>query len=85
MTISEVENLKAAEAQNLHLGAIKGLPQFLETTGELTTAERRTIVEQALTLIEDVYVHLPLKRAMHAVNPAQSAKTVRILGIRRLK
>ena len=77
MTISEVENLKAAEAQNPHLGAIMGLPQFLETTGELTTAERRTIVEQALTLIEDVYVHLPLKRAMHAVNPTQSLKLLR--------
>ncbi len=77
MTISEVESLEAAAAENPHLGAIMGLPEFLETTGELTTAERRTIVEQAMTLIDDVYVHLPLKRAMHAVDPVQSLKLLR--------
>ncbi len=77
MTISEVESLNAAEAENPHLGAILKLPEFLETTGELTTAERRMIVEQALTLLDDVYVHLPLKRAMHAVDPVQSLKLLR--------
>ena len=53
------------------------LPEFLETTGELTIAQRRTIIEQALTLIDEVYVHLPLKRAMHAVDPVQSLKLLR--------
>lgn len=77
MTISKTKSLKAAESANPHLGAITGLPEFLETTGELTTAERRTIVGQALTLIDDVYVHLPLKRAMHAVDPVQSLKLLR--------
>lgn len=32
------------------------------------------IVTQALVLIEDLYVHLPLKKAMHAVNPIQQLK-----------
>lgn len=77
MTINEFEGMASAEAENPHLGAIVTLPQFLETTGELSLAERRTIVEQALTLIDDVYVHLPLKRAMHAVDPVQSLKLLR--------
>ncbi|NJM19715.1 MAG: hypothetical protein HC907_13940 [Richelia sp. SM1_7_0] len=33
--------------------------------------EREEIVEQALTFIENIYVHLPLKRARSAVNPLQ--------------
>ena len=43
----------------------------------LTTAEQLQIVEQALVLIEQVYVHLPLKRAMHAVEPIQRLKLLR--------
>lgn len=74
---SEVENIEAAAEANPHLGAIIGLTDFLGTAGELTQAERRTIVEQALTLIDDVYVHLPLKRAMHAIDPVQALKLLR--------
>lgn len=37
----------------------------------LSPAEKRTLVTTALELIERFYVHLPLKRAMYAVNPAQ--------------
>src|SRR5215211_1721295 len=37
----------------------------------LTVEERRQIVRQARTLIEQMYVHLPLKRAMHAFDPVQ--------------
>ncbi len=77
MTDREIQNLADAEAENPHLGAIVGLTEFLETTGELTTEERRLIVNQALILIDDVYVHLPLKRAMHAVDPVQSLKLLR--------
>ena len=35
--------------------------EFLATAGTLTLAERRSIVEQALVLLEQNYVHLPLK------------------------
>jgi C-terminal processing protease CtpA/Prc len=62
---------------NPHLGAVISLPEFIAVAGELTPAERRTIVEQALVLIEDIYVHLPLKRAMHAVDPVQQLKLLR--------
>jgi len=37
----------------------------------LSPSEKRTLVTTALELIERFYVHLPLKRAMYAVNPAQ--------------
>ncbi len=46
----------------------------------LSAAEKRTLVTTALELIERFYVHLPLKRAMYAVNPAQRLR----LLIRRL-
>lgn len=47
------------------------LPGFLRSAGTLTLADRRVLVQQALVLIEQNYVHLPLKVAMHAVNPVQ--------------
>ncbi|WP_206062100.1 S41 family peptidase [Nonomuraea basaltis] len=55
------------------------LRDFLRTAGALTLADRRTLVQQALVLIEQNYVHLPLKAAMHAVNPIQR---LRLLGLR---
>jgi hypothetical protein len=47
------------------------LSAFLERTDDLNLEERQLAVNQALVLLEGVYVHLPLKRAMHAVDPAQ--------------
>lgn len=64
-------------AASSDLGAIIGLPEFLAMAGELTEDERRTIVDQALLLIDDIYVHLPLKRASHAVDPVQQLKLLR--------
>jgi imidazolonepropionase-like amidohydrolase len=49
----------------------QGLTDFLQSTGELTLNDRRTIVGQAILLLQENYVHLPLKRAMHAVDPIQ--------------
>jgi len=47
------------------------LSTFLHTGGFLSLADRRQIVGQALTLLEKIYVHLPLKQAMHAIDPIQ--------------
>lgn len=49
----------------------KGLRDFLATIDALTAEETNLIVEQAIKLLEGFYVHLPLKRAMHAVDPLQ--------------
>jgi Peptidase family S41 len=55
------------------------LAQFLAGIPETPLAERRSIVQQALLLVDDIYVHLPLKVAMHAVDPVQR---LRLLGHR---
>jgi peptidase S41-like protein len=53
------------------------LETFLKTAGTLTPQERLTIVNQAILLLEGFYVHLPLKRAMHAVDPLQRLRLLR--------
>ncbi|MGH4024378.1 MAG: S41 family peptidase [Pseudonocardiaceae bacterium] len=64
-------------AANPVLAASSGLSEFLSTAGALTLAERRLLAEQALVLLEQNYVHLPLKVAMHAVNPVQRLRVLR--------
>ena len=59
------------------LATTRELKTFLRTWGELTLANRKTIVDQARLVIEENYVHLPLKRAMHAVDPVQRLKLLR--------
>ena len=56
------------------LGAVTTLQSFLATAGQLTEEERRMVVEQASVLIDGLYVHLPQKRARHAVDPVQRLK-----------
>jgi len=56
------------------------LSTFLKSAGRkgrLTKADRLRIVEQALLILQMNYVHLPLKRAMHAVDPIQRLKLIR--------
>jgi hypothetical protein len=56
------------------LGVVRTMPEFREFVDQqapLTVAQRRLLVDQARVLVENLYVHLPLKRAMHAVDPAQ--------------
>ncbi|NEA33414.1 S41 family peptidase [Streptomyces sp. SID13031] len=62
---------KAAEAATVPLS------QFLKTAGSLTLGQRRLLVDQALLLLDQNYVHLPLKVAMHAVNPLQRLRVMR--------
>jgi hypothetical protein len=59
------------------LHTTRDLKTFLRTWGELTLEERKTIVDQAILLLEQNYVHLPLKRAMHAVDPVQGLRLLR--------
>jgi len=59
-----------------HLAQATDLSQFLETVGELTLAERKKIVEQALVLMRENFVHLPLKKAMHGVDPLQKLRLI---------
>lgn len=69
---------------SVHVGAADApvdgsvpLRAFLDSVGTLTRAERMLIVDQALVLLERNFVHLPLKTAMHAVNPVQRLRLLR--------
>ncbi|MEU6796494.1 S41 family peptidase [Nonomuraea wenchangensis] len=70
---------EASEAMDKRLAGSVELRDFLDGAGSLTLADRRALVAQALVLIEQNYVHLPLKVAMHAVNPVQR---LRLLALR---
>ncbi|MFI5693227.1 S41 family peptidase [Kribbella sp. NPDC051586] len=53
------------------------LPDFLDAAGTLTLDQRKLLVDQALLILGENYVHLPLKVAMHAVNPLQRLRVMR--------
>ena len=72
--------LKQAEEAIGHTAVATRLTSFLESfekTRRLSRSARLRIVEQALLLLNMNYVHLPLKRAMHAVDPIQRLKLLR--------
>jgi C-terminal processing protease CtpA/Prc len=54
-----------------------GLDQFFSKAKELTARERALVVDQAIMLLEGFYAHLPLKRAMYAVDPLQGLRRLR--------
>lgn len=58
-------------------GDVSSLNKFLGGVGELSIDERRQLVNNALVLIDDLFVHLPLKQAMHAIDPVQELKLIR--------
>ena len=69
-----------ARLEELRPGAPMSLSKFLKSSekkGRLSRRDRLRIVEQALLLLNMNYVHLPLKRAMHAVDPIQRLKLLR--------
>ena len=77
-SIDAVEKrLEHARFDHTGLAGVMTLPEFLELAGELDVEERALLTDQARVLIEDLYVHLPLKRAMHAVDPIQRLRLLR--------
>src|SRR5467141_81129 len=70
----------AEDAVRRQPAAAMRLSSFLrafERKGKLSRKDRLRIVEQSLLLLNMNYVHLPLKRAMHAVDPIQRLKLLR--------
>ena len=57
--------------------AATSLLTFLGGAGTLTLDDRKLIVEQAQVMVEQKYVHRPLKEPMHAVNPVQRLRLIR--------
>ena len=51
--------------------------QTLFRKDELTAEQRLHIIDQALLLLDQNYVHLPFKKAMHAIEPIQRLQLLR--------
>lgn len=77
MNLEDVEGWGAINKNILTGVETLDLSQLLSSGEDLTNDERRTVIDTALFLLEDVYVHLPLKRAMHAIDPVQALKLLR--------
>lgn len=65
----EVQEAQAGELLSDALGKARG--------GVLTEKQRATVVEEFLELLEGLYTHLPLKRAMYGVDPIQRLRLLR--------
>ena len=73
------ELLEIADARNARQTE-RDLGTFLSVAdrkASLSREERLRIVEQALVLMEMNYVHLPMKRAIHAIDPIQQLRLLR--------
>ncbi len=72
------KNLRSAHsAVRSIFTASVSVPQFLQSVTPLTRKQRLLLIDQALVLLDHNYAHLPLKQAMHAVNPVQRLKLLR--------
>jgi hypothetical protein len=58
-------------------GAAVPLTQFLASVQDLTLADRMEVVDAAIAMLSEVYVHLPLKRALHGIDPVQRLRLLR--------
>ena len=79
-----MDELELGARAELEKAASAGMPirltRFLKTAQErrgLTRNERLRILDQVILLLEMNYVHLPLKRAMHAIDPIQRLKLLK--------
>lgn len=66
----------AHPAVRSHMAGTADLPTFLASAGTLTLNQRKRLVEQALVLIGQNFVHLPLKESMHGVDPMQKLRLI---------
>jgi hypothetical protein len=71
---------RAQERQSVEesLGMRVPLADYRPTVTALTDDERELLIDQALVMLEQVFVHLPLKRAMHGTDPVQRLRLLRL-------
>ena len=65
-------------AVDTQLGKREKLIDYRSTVTPLTPDERELLIGQALEMLDKVYAHLPLKRALHANDPIQSLRLLHI-------
>jgi len=56
---------------------VQTLRQFMGSWRKFTLEERKSVVDQALLIMEQNYVHLPYKRAMYGIDPVQRLRLLR--------
>jgi hypothetical protein len=54
------------------------LSDYRAAVTPLTPEQRNLLIEQATEMLDQVYAHLPLKRALHANDPIQSLRLLRL-------
>ena len=78
MKLSEIDQSTLDDAKaSFNIPETLDPSSFRDTTDDLTPDERREVIDRARFLIEEIYVHLPLKRSMHAIDPVQALKLLR--------
>ncbi|MEM8740730.1 MAG: hypothetical protein AAGE13_04460, partial [Pseudomonadota bacterium] len=59
------------------LGEIRSIDEVDTYRGNMTLAERLQTVDQAILVISQLYVHLPMKRPRQAIDPVASLHLLR--------
>lgn len=62
------------------LGAVHSISDFRDAVNAqatLSIPDREVLVDQAIILLRDIYAHLPLKRAMHSIDPVQRLRLLK--------
>ncbi len=79
LTNNSLANFAIANNRNELWDHVEDLRTFLKAAEQmvLSLADMQLLVEQALILLEMFYVHMPLKRAMHAIDPIQRLRLLK--------
>jgi len=70
-------HLQASGVPDRVSSSVQTLRQFLNSWRKFTLEQRKTVVDQALLVLEQHYVHLPYKRAMYGIDPVQRLRLLR--------
>jgi C-terminal processing protease CtpA/Prc len=60
------------------VGAGVGMGAAVAVATALAPSQRLTVIDQALFMLETLYAHLPLKKALHAIDPIQRLRLLRL-------
>ena len=68
---SKQEGRTAMEPATVNMNTMISLSAFRTVNAGLSSDDKELAIRQAFTLFDELYAHLPLKKAMHAVDPVQ--------------
>jgi Peptidase family S41 len=74
----KMSTVVARSAVETSIGQRIKLSDYRATVTPLTPPQRELLIDQAVLMLEQVYAHLPLKRSLHANDPIQSLRLLRL-------